>query len=239
MRQMACKPGSVLRSREGMAIPLGRSLPNASRDLPGRLPGNGLRAIPIWSCSRWGLPCRDRCRPRGALLPHRFTLARLRPFRGFGAAGLSACRAVAAQAAKAGGLFSVALSLGLPPPDVIRHRVSVEPGLSSRLRLRLRRGEPSRACRAEVAKQRRRAAIRPSDAGTLYIAQQQSASAQSVRSLPMKTTGPVGCPVGDPPGGSTLTASEASARSSVGKSFTRSTPLAGMTPSACGRETLG
>ena len=27
--------------------------------------------------------------------------------------------------------FSVALSLGLPPPDVIRHRLSVEPGLSS------------------------------------------------------------------------------------------------------------
>ncbi|GLK70390.1 hypothetical protein GCM10017643_05050 [Ancylobacter dichloromethanicus] len=30
-----------------------------------------------------------------------------------------------------GGLISVALSLGSPPPDVIRHRVSVEPGLSS------------------------------------------------------------------------------------------------------------
>ena len=30
-----------------------------------------------------------------------------------------------------GGLLSVALSLGLPPPDVIRHRVSMEPGLSS------------------------------------------------------------------------------------------------------------
>jgi hypothetical protein len=30
-----------------------------------------------------------------------------------------------------GGLFSVALSLGLPLPEVIRHRVSVEPGLSS------------------------------------------------------------------------------------------------------------
>jgi hypothetical protein len=27
--------------------------------------------------------------------------------------------------------FSVALSLGLPPPDVIRHRLPVEPGLSS------------------------------------------------------------------------------------------------------------
>ena len=32
---------------------------------------------------------------------------------------------------RAGGLLSVALSLGSPPPDVIRHRVSVEPGLSS------------------------------------------------------------------------------------------------------------
>ena len=30
-----------------------------------------------------------------------------------------------------GGLLSVALSLGLPPPGVTRHRVSVEPGLSS------------------------------------------------------------------------------------------------------------
>jgi hypothetical protein len=33
--------------------------------------------------------------------------------------------------AKAGGILSVALSLGSPPPDVIRHRFSVEPGLSS------------------------------------------------------------------------------------------------------------
>src|SRR5689334_3067711 len=30
-----------------------------------------------------------------------------------------------------GGLLSVALSLGSPPPDVIRHPFSVEPGLSS------------------------------------------------------------------------------------------------------------
>ena len=34
---------------------------------------------------------------------------------------------------KEGGLLSVALSLGSPPPDVIRHRASVEPGLSSSL----------------------------------------------------------------------------------------------------------
>ena len=33
------------------------------------------RAVPIRSCSRWGLPCRRRCRRRGALLPHHFTLA--------------------------------------------------------------------------------------------------------------------------------------------------------------------
>ena len=31
----------------------------------------------------------------------------------------------------AGGMFSVALSLGSPPPAVGRHRIPVEPGLSS------------------------------------------------------------------------------------------------------------
>jgi len=36
-----------------------------------------------------------------------------------------------------GGLFSVALSLGLRLPDVIRHRMSMEPGLSSRTAFRL------------------------------------------------------------------------------------------------------
>ena len=35
------------------------------------------------------------------------------------------------EATGRGGLFSVALSLGSPPPDVIRHRMSMEPGLSS------------------------------------------------------------------------------------------------------------
>jgi hypothetical protein len=37
----------------------------------------------------------------------------------------------APQGAKESGSFSVALSLGSPPPDVIRHRMSMEPGLSS------------------------------------------------------------------------------------------------------------
>ena len=35
--------------------------------------------VPIRSCSRWGLPCRPRCRGRGALLPHPFTLTGPRP----------------------------------------------------------------------------------------------------------------------------------------------------------------
>ena len=107
--QPACKPGSVARRRRRVtAIPLGRRLPGASSNLPGRpirtpirahpLARRRARAVPIWSCSRWGLPCRFRCRKRGALLPHRFTLTRRRP-----------C------AASAGGLFSVALSLRLPP----------------------------------------------------------------------------------------------------------------------------
>lgn len=36
-------------------------------------------ATPIRFCSRWGLPCRLRCRRRGALLPHRFTRAEMNP----------------------------------------------------------------------------------------------------------------------------------------------------------------
>src|SRR5215472_10756751 len=104
-----------------MAIPLGRSSPSASCDPPERRRGGppgtanfAMPAAPIRSCSRWGFPCRRRCRRRGALLPHRFTLAARPdiPERG-------------------GGVLSVALSLGSPPPGVTWHRTSVEPGLSS------------------------------------------------------------------------------------------------------------
>ena len=65
------------------AIPLRRRSPGALSNQPGRrvriLPGRWAcartQAAPIRSCSRWGLPCRLRCRKRGALLPRRFTLA--------------------------------------------------------------------------------------------------------------------------------------------------------------------
>ena len=110
----------------GMAIHLGRSLPNASRDRPERRRERPARrrrhcrrppAAPTWSCSRWGFPCRRRCRQRGALLPHHFTLA--------------ARRFVISEPVGARRCVSVALSLGSPPPGVTRHRASVEPGLSS------------------------------------------------------------------------------------------------------------
>ena len=103
-----------------MTIPLGRPLPDASRDRPGRRCGNTSGhcwpTVPTWSCSRWGLPCRPRCRGRGALLPHRFTLT----------------ESADIESDETRGLFSVALSLGSPPPGVTRHRISMEPGLSSR-----------------------------------------------------------------------------------------------------------
>src|ERR1022692_1563305 len=41
-------------------------------------------AVPIRSCSRCGLPCRFRCRTRGALLPHLFTLTLRRSLRRYG-----------------------------------------------------------------------------------------------------------------------------------------------------------
>ena len=89
-RENARRPISRVLSRPlagpWMTIPLGRPLPDASRDLPGRrrrkrawpapVPcGIGRPAAPMRSCSRWGLPCRPRYRRRGALLPHPFTLA--------------------------------------------------------------------------------------------------------------------------------------------------------------------
>ena len=71
------------RTTDVTAIPLGRRSPGASSNQPGRpdpdkIPAPMLahegRTAPIRFCSRWGLPCRRRCRRRGALLPHRFTL---------------------------------------------------------------------------------------------------------------------------------------------------------------------
>ena len=128
--QPACKPGSVgpeagLRTWRPFLWD-GRCRPplatNPDDGLEAGLAPQGRRVVPIRFCSWWGLPCRPRCRVRGALLPHPFTLTpslfAVVPRPDFRSGGR-------------GGLLSVALSLGSPPPDVVRHRVSLEPGLSS------------------------------------------------------------------------------------------------------------
>ncbi len=89
------------------------------------------RAVPIWHCSRWGLPCRSGYPSRGELLPRRFTLTP------------DHTKAVR------GGLFSVALSLGLPRPGVTRHRCLVESGLSSTPATG-RRGHPALRARSRL-----------------------------------------------------------------------------------------
>jgi len=98
-----------------MTIHLGRPLPDASSNQPGRPPGNGFSGS------------RPKCRPYLVLLPVGFAVPLPLP--------AARCALTAPfhpyRARRPGGLLSVALSLGSPPPDVIRHRVSVEPGLSS------------------------------------------------------------------------------------------------------------
>jgi len=114
-----------LRPRREMAIHLGRPLPSTSRDLPGQ--------------QRENTPAGQSpaCRPYSVLLPVGFALppplpaarcALTAPFHPYPSAP------PAWPGASKGGLLSVALSLGSPPPGVTRHRVSVEPGLSSRRR---------------------------------------------------------------------------------------------------------
>ncbi len=68
---------------------------------------------PIWSCSGRGLPCHSRCRERGALLPHHFTLTPQRaPERRPRMTPVPRGRTLR------GGIFSVALSVGSRPPGV-------------------------------------------------------------------------------------------------------------------------
>ena len=101
------------------AIPLGRVSPRGSCDQPGRRGGNA--------------PCLSQAslqqtsRPYSVLLPVGFALPRPLP--------AARCALTApfhpCPGRIPGGSISVALSLGSPPPDVIRHRRCMEPGLSS------------------------------------------------------------------------------------------------------------
>ena len=125
--QPACKPGSVGHRPLAQAIRDGHS--------SGTMFAHGLeqptRTASLTSpCGVIAFANIPRCRPYSVLLPVGFAMpsplpetrcALTAPFHPYSPT----------PKAKAGGSFSVALSLGSPPPDVIRHRMSMEPGLSS------------------------------------------------------------------------------------------------------------
>jgi len=125
MAQAACKPGSVPDTLgRGMAIPLGPASPRASRDRPGRPAREracAARRKAAAPSSLLGLA------PGGVYRAADVAAGAVRPYRTL--SPLPAGRA--RSPTPAGGLLSVALSLGSPPPGVTRHRVPVEPGLSS------------------------------------------------------------------------------------------------------------
>ena len=116
LRQTVCKPGSVSAGAEdghssgtSVAERLVRPTRAAARKpacrlKPARRPY--LVLLPVGFTVPFQLPG-TRCALTAPFHPCRWTLRRT------------------------GGLLSVALSLGSPPPGVTRHRVSVEPGLSS------------------------------------------------------------------------------------------------------------
>jgi hypothetical protein len=98
-------------------------------------------AAPIRSCSRWGLPCRPCCQERGALLPHRFTLARHRPRergRGRAVCFLWHCPWGRPRRPLTGTVFP--WSPDFPPPQVVRQRPSsrLAPGFCEVARSRSR-----------------------------------------------------------------------------------------------------
>jgi hypothetical protein len=139
-RQPAYKPGSgwhagMTRIRDGHSsgTPVTRRLQQ-----PTRTAGSGHRSRDSPALSR----DQSSHRPYSVLLPVGFAVPpALPPARCALTAPFHPCRGI--RNAR-GGLFSVALSLGSRPPDVIRHRLSTEPGLSSPAAFRLRRsGRPA------------------------------------------------------------------------------------------------
>jgi hypothetical protein len=137
--QPACKPGSVghrrltptMRDGHSSGIALARDLeqPTRTASLTSPLRTLSLAANCPHAPSLFGLAPGGVCRAGSVAGPA------VRSYRTF-----SPLLAISTCAATTGGSFSVALSLGLPPPDVIRHRMSMEPGLSSPSGLSARAG---------------------------------------------------------------------------------------------------
>ena len=99
-------------------IHLGRASPHASSDLPGNSCGPQVRArkpacFPIWSCSRWGLPCRRMLPPTRCALTAPFHPCRRRIAAALGRSALCCT------------------FRGLAPPRRYLAPCPAEPGLSS------------------------------------------------------------------------------------------------------------
>ncbi len=136
--QPACKPGSVRRQKpcgdHSSGTPLARRLKQPTRTTGPERAG--------------GFPPR---RPYSVLLPVGFTMPRPLPAARW--ALTPPFHPYPAARGLRGGLLSVALSLGSPPPGVTRHRSSLEPGLSSPAAFRrLRERPPGRLAGRGVAR---------------------------------------------------------------------------------------
>ena len=120
------------------AIHLGRPSLGASSNQPGWRAWKRACRLDFSTCwpSLFGLAPDGVCRAgavTGAAVRSYRTVSPLlaSALTGSRTAGLAGLPRRCSKAAKAGGLFSVALSLGSPPAAVNRHPVSMEPGLSS------------------------------------------------------------------------------------------------------------
>ena len=108
-KESAVKPGSVVDSHSsGIRVAAQLKRPTRRPVCGPHTAAKGAACLPIWSCSRWGLPCRRCCHPRGALLPHHFTLTG------------AACAVLRRY-------LSVALSVGSRLPGVTWHRALWSP----------------------------------------------------------------------------------------------------------------
>jgi hypothetical protein len=135
-RQTACKPGSVLASRRGMAIHLGRPLPDASRDRPGRRRGNPLGPS---SAKIWGLPSLLGLAPGGVCPATAVAGGAVRSYRTISPLPPAACLAAGVGL---GGMFLWHFPWGRPrralpgtvfpwspdfPPPALRRKAAIRP----------------------------------------------------------------------------------------------------------------
>ncbi len=110
-----------------------------------RASGPGRPSPPIWPCTTRGFPCLRCCHRSGGLLPHLFTLAKRghqkRRAGGFASCLSSRCCGQSAKADsprfRAGGLFSVALSVAGPRDSLSLVTRTKPPGVTRRVALRL------------------------------------------------------------------------------------------------------